>query len=147
MQLFLTFNLSFCYLATVLATFLKIGQFFQTFGHSSHTFTQLNVMPPPPNLCPICQFWVGRFNGKLTKWRSTSFQMKWLRWDLNWSVSQCWCLDIQHNVTQHNNIQPCGTQYNTTKCSIERCIMQGVAFKPIMLCRYAECCQAKCHFA
>jgi hypothetical protein len=34
MQLFLTFNLSFCNLATVLATFLKIGLIFQTSGHS-----------------------------------------------------------------------------------------------------------------
>jgi hypothetical protein len=34
MQLILTFNLSFCNLATVLATFLKIGLFFQTSGHS-----------------------------------------------------------------------------------------------------------------
>jgi hypothetical protein len=35
MQLFSTFNLSFCNLATVLATFLKIGLFFQTSGHSA----------------------------------------------------------------------------------------------------------------
>jgi hypothetical protein len=34
MQPFSTFNLSFCNLATVLAEFPKIGQFFQTSGHS-----------------------------------------------------------------------------------------------------------------
>jgi hypothetical protein len=34
MQPFSTFNLSFCNLATVLATFPKIGQFFQISGHS-----------------------------------------------------------------------------------------------------------------
>jgi hypothetical protein len=38
MQLFSTFNLSFCNLATVLATFPKIGRFFQTSGHSAQNF-------------------------------------------------------------------------------------------------------------
>jgi hypothetical protein len=36
MQPFLTFNLSFCNLATVLATFPKIGLFFQTSGRSDY---------------------------------------------------------------------------------------------------------------
>ena len=38
MQLFSTFNLNFCNLATVLATFQKIGRFFQTSGHSAQNF-------------------------------------------------------------------------------------------------------------
>ncbi len=47
MQLLLTFNLRFYNLATVLATFLKIGQFFQISGHSAKdkvVFTTLHFL-------------------------------------------------------------------------------------------------------
>ncbi len=56
MQLFSTFNLSFCNLAIVLATFPKIGQFFQTSGHSDYNPTEVNSQQKTFFLLKSCIF-------------------------------------------------------------------------------------------